>query len=937
MPMTAEAIIFAINAAIRLGRNAQRAYAKSLTARRITLPLPDFSGTANAFTAQRFFDDPDEVSGGTQFLAKIETLADIHHRFGAGSGATFPTDAELKRYVRYFRHLSALLEQETTLNVTEGFNDNRINVDELVALLSIRQYIHDGARHTTPLQLVAGTIVELGIDYFNQVPGALNEQSATGRTLRHFLRAFDELPLSDNPALQQQTRYIVPQLFIAAAESITEFSTLIASDPAIQRFVEEAGRGIAKDLYGRLEAIQDSDYQEEAVRWGRLLLRSTVENAGHYVFASPQDFLGTNAGASALIQATATVLLDAILQDPDQLDLRAGFNAETLDRLLHSSFGVLAEHPYLIQGDQGFRQIVSGVSRALQSYHFRRPDLFPDLLRIVLEQTGQHLQLFWQPVHDGQALPPQGREGHQLFLTALQLILAELSRPVTDGTWRPRLSKSQLLFITEELLEEVVANPAWIEREVSGQPLLALVLRATLDGLDLIPKDERLQADVFRWLLELNLRTVAANELVLERVGWGTDEQEERILQQAITLVFAYTFEQRQTTVGDRYQLLADLLEFVLEIIISNYPDERGLLLVELILFRQPELDYSGGFNRELATSLLDVALDTLAAHPDLISERAALVEVVAGVADALDASSFQREDILLELVRLTLENTAINTGLILRTTSDEARFLLVTFIREILVALSYQEDNDTVWQPRLTPAEVLVIADALVNELIQHPEWIIRGQDGQSFFRDVLMALRRAFFELPPNVQFTNKEWTFLLSAALQAAATNEALLDELPFGDDPELRTVLERAFATVAQFVFREMQVSSAERLLRFAEIIEYVLEDILTQYPDDRGLQLTQLILFGEDDLDYRYGFDDELADVLLERAAYLLRQRPDLLTSQVVFQQLISGLASSLTRAGLRERGVLPELVGAVLEVTNQHPQLLVALVNGQHR
>ena len=37
MAMTAEAIVFAINSAIRLGSNAQRAYAKSLTSKSIVL------------------------------------------------------------------------------------------------------------------------------------------------------------------------------------------------------------------------------------------------------------------------------------------------------------------------------------------------------------------------------------------------------------------------------------------------------------------------------------------------------------------------------------------------------------------------------------------------------------------------------------------------------------------------------------------------------------------------------------------------------------------------------------------------------------------------------------------------------------------------------------------------------------------------------------
>jgi len=93
--MTAEAIIFAINSAIRLGRNAQRAYSLSLSSKAIVLPLPKFSGTPNAFTAQRFFDS-EEADGGARFIARMERLQAIHQRFKSAAGADFPTDEELE-------------------------------------------------------------------------------------------------------------------------------------------------------------------------------------------------------------------------------------------------------------------------------------------------------------------------------------------------------------------------------------------------------------------------------------------------------------------------------------------------------------------------------------------------------------------------------------------------------------------------------------------------------------------------------------------------------------------------------------------------------------------------------------------------------------------------------------------------------------------------
>lgn len=920
MAMTAEAIIFAINSAIRLGRNAQRAYAKSLTSKSIVLPLPKFSGTPNAFTAQNFFDNTNDRTGGAQYLPKMERLRDIHHRFKYGLGDEVPTDAELELYVEAYAQLSTVLEHETQADFQSVLDDRRINSDELVALLSIRQYTFDRSKHTKPLQMVAGTLVEIGIDYFNGIPGALNEQSATGRALKHFLRAFDEMDFSDNLILLRQSRKIVPQLFIAAAETISDLGPEITNDPKIQAFVQAAGKSIAADLFERLDQISDSDNQDEAVKWGRFLLRSTVANAGSYVFSAPRQFFDTNSGASELIKATSSVLLDAILQDPDRLDIKGGLNVATLDRLLQTSFSVIAEHPQLIQNKNGFKEIVVGVSTILKDYDFRRADLFPELVRLILEQTGHHLLLFRQYSSNNNA-------GQEFLLKALQLILEELSAPIPGTNWKPRLSKAQLLYLSEQLLEAVVRNPGWIEHEVQDKPLLALVLRTTFDSLANFPADDRLNATTLEWLLELNLRTVAANELVLQHIHWSSNEQEKMVLQQAITLVFSFVFEQENTTPGDRYQLLAELLDYALDVIVSRYPDQRGILLLDLVLSANSSIDYSGGFDRELANDLQDAALLTLAAHPDLISKKAALGQIVAGIAASLDASSFQRPHILLELVRLALSNAALNTQLLIPANQHEPGYLLVIFIRELLLSISNKEG--ALWQPQLTPVEALAIIDAMMEALIEHPEWIIKDTTGQILFQDVFIAVRNALRNLPEDVHLSPELLQYLFALAMHTAATSQAVLDKIPWGSDAEKRSILERALALVSTFVFHELQVSGGERLQRFAELVEYVMEVILIYHPDKKGLLLIDLILFSENDIDYSIGFDDALLTDIIEASLRVFEQHPGLISQERAIQSIISDLAGSLSHGHFRQKGVLPDLLRLTLEATALNAQLLI--------
>jgi hypothetical protein len=358
-------------------------------------------------------------------------------------------------------------------------------------------------------------------------------------------------------------------------------------------------------------------------------------------------------------------------------------------------------------------------------------------------------------------------------------------------------------------------------------------------------------------------------------------------------------------------------------------------MLAQMILFKHPDIDYAGGFNRDLANDLIDAALETLAAHPNLMSNNMALAEIVGGIAGALDASDFKQRDILPELIRLALENTALNAGLVIRADSDEPGFILVTFIRELLFALSRKTDDAEGWQPDLTPAEALAIVNALVDELIQHPEWVVQGPDGQLIFRDVLVAVRNAMQHLPPGVRLTPEQLEMLIALALHAAVTSEAVLNRIPWGTDTEKRSVLERAMALVGSFIFAEMRTTGGERAEQLAELMEFVLQSILVYHPDKRGLVLVQLILFGEADVDYSRGFDEELATQLIESGLRVVQQHPDLLSNEMAVQAIVSDLAAALDANDFRQKGILPELVRLTLEASALNANLIVQAEAGE--
>jgi hypothetical protein len=96
MNLPSEAIVFTINSAIRLGRNIQKAYANSIRAKSLVLPLPKFDGALNILSADRFFQAEGD-DNGAQFLKQLDYL-DLLHQKSLTQGLI---DAEKDEYLEY--------------------------------------------------------------------------------------------------------------------------------------------------------------------------------------------------------------------------------------------------------------------------------------------------------------------------------------------------------------------------------------------------------------------------------------------------------------------------------------------------------------------------------------------------------------------------------------------------------------------------------------------------------------------------------------------------------------------------------------------------------------------------------------------------------------------------------------------------------------------
>jgi len=797
----AEAVIFSINSAIKLSQNLRRAYAQSLRGRPLTLPLPEFNSEVKMSTIDRFFDEFPEYPAG------LEPLKTLYNKSNGGDELTEEDQSNYREFYFSFKALE------------RGENGQRLEMsaEDLTAFFKVRQW-DKGKAPQSVLQLVAGTLVDIGIDYFSQQPGLLNPESVHGKVMYHFLRAFDDIDFAEQRDFKEAfSARLVPKLFAAAAESVADLAPDLAGDAKVQALIHATAKGIATDIYRRAETL-DTNGQNEAVHWGQMVLRSMLGHAGQYVVQSPQSLFGTNQGVSKIIESTGVILLDVILDDnSDHIVFKNALSPNTLDRLTSAALDVVAQHPSILHGGRGIKEIIAGVAGAVKDKSILERGFLPELTRVVLEQSAGHLDLLWRET-------PTGAE--HLLVSAVKQVMGALAAESADGKpWKPALNNSQMLSIVEELVDEVVQNPAWILDEVQGKPVLSEMLDATFGAMRNLPKDARLQGDVLRSILRLNVETTLLHRSVLDKIKWGTEQEEKAILSKALEMVFTFVFPQNARPEIGRLQLLAELLEYVSQTLLRQHPNENGLILLDLILFKGG-VDYSRGFDKKLTDEILQSVSGALAAHPELLVKGALLRNIVSDLAQVVQESGIRQPGLLSELIRITLENVAAHLEVVADEHAGQPKHILVLAIGQVLRAITQPSENGR-WKPKLSNEQIQEIVRMAVAAVLENPQWVRGGDRLFQLIDAVICAMER----LPDFVAISYTLLRDLLEIAMEAVERQGQLLNDIKTETGEtiiRLRFALEELFDILAE-------AETAEELawyLSQRNILNILLEYFLT---------------------------------------------------------------------------------------------------------
>lgn len=510
---SADLVLFAINSALKLGAAARAQYVASTQTRALTFPIPDVDFSPDALSAINWFR-----GAGKQYQNESKTLLILQPRLTSSISSIDlmrELDDDLKsgllvNYDVYFK--IELLNQGVRLG-------EKVDIDNaaMLSLLHIRQWQQGESPHPTLLKRVAGNLIDTAVDYFVQVPGALNENSQHGKALKALLNGLDKIQFSD-ALTPQNIGNLAQKMLVATLETVDEQASQITSDPRYQKLIELSVQSLSADIsahFSSISHVQDDvpiDQRERAGKWAELVFRSVLESAGKAVVSNPAFFLKQDkAPQQALTSQVGSAVLNAILASP-RGELDSIFNSDTLQSVIKASLNVVSHHPALLvrEEQKAITVIVQQVSAELAE--FTEPlgaDLIPKTLDLILQKTADNVELFW--------LDENGNPRSNSLIKVTKTVIAALQTMPDGASWRVRFTRPDIDQFLVWILQAVVDNPVWL-LDKAGQVNnnLEVALSAMLGSLRQLD-DLRLSSHRALELIQVGLKAVMLNHRFVEK------------------------------------------------------------------------------------------------------------------------------------------------------------------------------------------------------------------------------------------------------------------------------------------------------------------------------------------------------------------------------------------------------------------------------------
>jgi hypothetical protein len=516
---SAEVILFAIQSAIKLGQAARQAYVDSTASAALALPLPDFNANINVQVAINYFT----------LMAPAKWPTGAAAVMNKNTAGTALSDAEQALLIKIY--LEQRLIDEAALKLIVNPDGTFFTPDSIQAMVSIRQWGRDP--NPSAVQRVAGTLFQIGVDYYATTPGALNENSAQGSALKALLGSLDQIDFAT-----VDVKDLLPRLFTSTIETLAQHPDALSRNKNTDALISSTATALATNVQKRLQDSQTANganlpIEKSIVSWGDVVYRSVLQGAGEAIAKDPKTFLGTkNAGDTALIGNVGEAMIGFLL-DGHSGESVSQIGTDALNSVLKSALSAISSHPDLVLRTQnaGLKNLLSQTAKTLSGYSsLLTPKIVPDITCSLLEGTAANLELIW----------PHGSTdpADHLLLTAADSVLKVLTTRTSADQWRPSFSADDAVAVVNSVFHELIGNPGWlVSRAGKLNPALSDVLSSVLSVLR-AKADSRLSPATALTILETAVSASGIQAKLLNRLPPTDQPMVAGAIQAVITPLF---------------------------------------------------------------------------------------------------------------------------------------------------------------------------------------------------------------------------------------------------------------------------------------------------------------------------------------------------------------------------------------------------------------
>jgi hypothetical protein len=462
---TAELVLFGIQAAIRLAQAVRRAYVEDTAMRGLVIPLP------------QGLDDP--LTHAQQHARAVRNVDRSRYDslFKEADSQSSSADEQVRR--RAAGVLLDLFLRDLADGKVEGYTGN----NQLRAgLYAVRQWQQGDEIYPHPLQRVGGALVEIAVDYFMHVPGALEADTKYSQTVFTFLQALERADFQED-----DPDSLLVDIFKTAVQTASDHPELFTDDAARQQIIGSILTGVAKESRVQLGAIRtrfgEGNFEQESDlrRYSRIVLQSALRQTSAELLTNPNVIDIHREGQRTLVEHAGAAFLKLVFDETGAEGTHAFADAlrrtaakEGFGQMTLAALRGVSEHPEVFGavGDQPVEAWLAPMLRDLYQGPAEDPllfdlDLLPDVACLTIEHGLVNLPVLLNV-----------QDGKRAFTVMAARALFEAIAFRQDDTvrWHFQLTPAEARALFASTLSALSERSEWLPADPESRERLAALL-----------------------------------------------------------------------------------------------------------------------------------------------------------------------------------------------------------------------------------------------------------------------------------------------------------------------------------------------------------------------------------------------------------------------------------------------------------------------------